>query len=802
MLRNYFLVTLRKLFHSKNYFLLSLIGLSVSIAAVLLIAMFIVNEMSYDRFHTKALRIVSINSKFSGKNETRLISRIPFPAKQILLNNYPEVQKVVRFYRDVQIQPLLQYGDTRYTEDDVVYTDPEFLDVFDFELIKGDKTNPFPSTNSIIVTDESALRYFGDDDPVGKTIRYQNNVDVIVTGVVKAPPRQSHIKFDFLMPVEFQRQRWKVAVNNFYDLEEDWNWHGAWTYVLLKEDNDMGPFAEKIEDIPHRYYPQDEQDGYEFQVVKLADVHMNKDATGNMSPSGSKQQLMMFIGISVLLLSMASINYTNLATAHFINRLKEAGLRQTLGARRGDIVIQFIGESIAVVCSSFLIGLAVAQFTQPFFSPLFNDGLNGDVLFDPWFLISCIAISTAIGIASALYPAIMISRQPAFRLFKGSIVRQSVSLLSLRSVLVMIQLGMSTLLILGVLLIREQLSFIQNKDLGYKKDNILTITNAITMSDYETFRNDVLNLPGVEQVYRGYFPGANISRHTFHVQGIPEPLPMFLRFIGPNFLETFDIPLVAGSSSIHDTHPDSSHYILVNEKGARDLGWTNEEAIGKKVSYTGGNDNKKVYDLEIIGVVKDANFESLYNPIQGSFFQFMDGGNVAICLDGKSLSSDIQNIDQIWKKRNSGSPMEYNFLSDNVEGQYKKEEKLSQAIIYFTSLAIVISCIGLVSLTSFIAQQRTKEIGIRKVHGATVKDISGMFISYFLKLSVVALLISIPLGYHFSNKWLQNFAYHTEPGVELVLKCVLISVALILVSVVSKVVHASRQNPVVSIRHE
>ena len=802
MLRNYFLVTLRKLFRSKNYFLLSLAGLSVCIAAVLLIAMFIANEMSFDKFHSKASRIVSINSKFNSENESRLIARVPFPAKPVLLNNYPEVEKVVRFYRDIQIQPLLQHGDVRYTEANVVYTDHEFLEVFDFELIKGNKTNPFPSTNSIIVTDESALRYFGDSDPIGKTIRYQNNVEVIVTGVVKTPPLNSHIQFDFLMPVEFQRLRWKVAINNYYDLEEDWNWHGAWTYVLLKKDSDIDLFANKIKSIPRQFYPKDEQNSYEFQVVKVTDVHMNREATGNMSAPGSKQQLMIFIGISVLLLSMASINYTNLATAHFINRLKEAGLRQTLGARRGDIVIQFIGESIAVVCTSFLIGLAVAQLTQPFFSPLFGDSLNGDILFDPMFLTSCIAIAVVIGVVSALYPAITISRQPGFRLFKGSIVRQSTSLFSLRSMLVMVQLAMSTLLILGVLIIREQLSFIQNKDLGYNKENILTITNAITMGDYETFRNEVVNLSGVQEVYRGYFPGASIARHTFHIQGIAEPLPMYLRFIGPNFLETFDIPLAYGRSAIAGDHPDSSRYILINEKAAKDLGWTNEDAIGKKVSYTGGNDNKTVYDLEVIGVIKDANFESLYNPIQGSFFQFMDGGNVALRLDSKSLGLTVRKIEEVWKKRESGSPMEYSFLSDSIDGQYRKEEKLSRAILYFTTLAIVISCVGLVGLTSFIAQQRTKEIGIRKVHGATVKDISRIFLAYFLKLSVIALLVAIPLGFYFSNEWLQNFAYHTQPGVELFLKCVMISVALILVSVVSKVVHASRQNPVVSIKHE
>jgi putative ABC transport system permease protein len=464
--------------------------------------------------------------------------------------------------------------------------------------------------------------------------------------------------------------------------------------------------------------------------------------------------------------------------------------------------LQFICESVAVVWASLLIGLAIAQLSQPFFSPLFNNSLLSDILFDPKFLALCVAVSVLVGIMSALYPAISISRHSTYRAFRSSIVQQGTSIFSIRSMLVMVQLGMSTLLILAVLLIRDQLSFIQNKDLGYKKSNILTITNAITMENYQAFRNDVMNLSGVEQVYRGYFPGGTTSRHTFHVQGVAQPLPMYLRFIGPNFLQTFDIPLAYGRS-VPDVPPgDSSRYVLINETGVRELGWTHEDAIGKRVSYTGGNDNKTVYNLQIIGVIKDANFESLYNPIQGSFFQPMNGGDIAIRLEGTSLTASIQRIEDVWKRTETGTPMEYSFLTDSIASQYLKEERLSTAILYFTSLAIAISCLGLIGLASFITQQRTKEIGIRKVHGATAEDISRLYVSYFLKLLMLALALTVPLGMYVSTEWLQNFAYHTEPGVEIVLKCVLISVTLILVSVVIKVVQASHLNPVVSIKHE
>jgi putative ABC transport system permease protein len=790
------------MFQNRSYFLLSLTGLAICIAAVLLIAMHIANELSYDRFHTKVSRIVTINSRFNGENESRLIARIPFPAKPILLNHYPEVEKVVRMYRDVQVEPLLQHGDVRYTEGGVVYTDPEFLEVFDFELVHGNRENPFPTVNSIIVTDQSALRYFGSSDPLGKTIRYQNAVDLTVVGVVKAPPVNSHIKFDFLVPVELQRQRWKVAVNNFYDLEEDWNWHGAWTYVLLKGNSNPDQFAKKIVDIPRRYYPEDERNNYTFELQHMASVHMDAESIGKMSPSGSKQQVMMFVGISVFLLLMGSINYTNLAIAHLMNRLKEAGLRQTLGARKGDIVFQFVCESVVMACAALLIGLAIAQLTQPFFAPLFDGRLLEEILFEPSFLITCILCAVFIGIASGLYPSITLSRYSAFKAFKSVVIRQNTSLYSVRSILVMVQLAMSTLMIMGALIIRDQLDFVKEADLGYKKDNILTITNAITMNNYEAFRNEVSNLPGVEQVYRGYFPGASMSRHTFHIQGESQPLPMFLRFIGPNFLETFDIPLVRGRHVPQVLHPDSSRYILINEKGVSQLGWTNDEAIGKLVSYTGGNDNKTVYKLEIIGVIRDANFESLYNPIQPSFFQPMDGGDVAILMDGRSLGNTIEAIKQAWNKTEPGTPMNYSFLSDSIEGQYHKEEKLSKAIFYFTSLAITVSCIGLIGLTSFLAQQRTKEVGIRKVHGANATDISQLFMGYFLKLSFIALAVSIPIGFFVTESWLQNFAFHVNPGVGIIVKCSLTSMILSIASVIFNVIKASKQNPVVSIKHE
>lgn len=800
MLRNYLLIAARKFAADKSYFIISVVGLSVAISAALLIAAFTVHETSYDGFHTKADRIVQINSKYSGKNENRLIARIPFPAKPKLIDNYPEVELVVRFYRDMQSQPLLQYQENRFRESQVVFTDPEVFSMMDFELLQGSREHPFPTVNSVIITEKAAFRYFGDSDPVGKVLRYENSADLTVVGVVSSPPSNSHIQFDFLIPVEFQRARWKIAANNFYDLEEDWNWHGAWTYVLLREDADVVLFGKKVAGIPMEFYPDDEKGDYTFGVQRLRDIHLNHEVNGNMTPPGSRQQLMIFVGVAILLLTIATINFTNLSTAHFMKRMKETALRKTLGARRAEIVLQFVAESVMVVTVALLVGVALAEVGQPFFAPLFGPTSLSEILSDPFIAAFCLIFCLGLGALSALYPATIISRYSAFQIFRNIVHRQGTSMFSFRSSLVIVQLGMSTLLIFGILVIRDQLRFLKNKDLGYTRDNILVIRNAFGMRDFAAFKNDVEAVAGVSRVYRGYFPGSTISRFAFKIDGIAQPASMYLRFIGDGFLETFQIPLAFGRAPEIE-HPDSSNYVLINERGVRELGLSNEEVVGRKITYTGGNDNKTVFNLEIVGVLKDANLESLYNPVQGSFFQFSDWGNIAVRLQDQT-DETVAAISSIWKKHEPDSPFDFGFLDASIDEQYRKEERLSEGIVYFTTLAILISCFGLLGLTSFITQQRTREIGIRKVHGASVREIAGMFIFHFLKISAVAFLIAIPAGIYLSNGWLQNFAYHTDVGIGLILKCLAIAICLALLTVISKVVHVSAQNPVSSLKYE
>jgi putative ABC transport system permease protein len=797
MILNYLHVGLRNIARHRVYFLVGVASLSIGIVTALFVYAYVANERSFDRFHSKGKNIVRVNSKFTEETIRRVSSRTPFPLKAVLVESFPEVELVARFGAIASSRAILNYNGYISFED-ISFADPEFLKVFDFKLVKGDMNHALDHPNSVILTERTASKYFRDDDPIGKTLRYQGRADLTVTGIMQDTPVNSHIRFDVLLPIEFQRIDWRIPQNNFYDSEQDWLWNGSWTYVLLREGADADEFESRIAELPKKYYSDQNRQSYRYEVQRLSDVHFSDKVTAQPTPPSSSAQIAVVALIGILILIIATINFTNLSTAQAPVRSKEVGLRKTFGARKSQIIFQSLSETSLVVLMAMFIGIVVVQAAFPVFSRIVGRELT--LVFDRQ-LIAWIGVGGAvITILAGLYPAIIISRPNLSRALKGDVAKERYSMFSLRNGLVVFQLTVSIALISGMFIIRDQMDFIRNKDLGFDKSKIVTIRNGNSFDNFGAFKEKLLGVSGIDDVYRGYFPGQAGWTVTWTVEGKVQPVTMPVQMVDDNFVSMFGMRMIAGRDFIRGNRADTA-YALINRKMARDMGWSDEEALGRKLSYIGGNDNKTLIERRVVGVVQDANLESLYKPVQAMVFQLSPWGDVAVKINGR-IDEMLRIIEQTYKETAPGRPFEYNFLDADINSLYTREEKLARVVQGFGILAIVISCSGLLALCSFVTRQRTKEVAIRKVHGASIFEISILLGRYFLTLGLVSAAIAIPVIYYFSNEWLSTFAFSTRPGVGLGIKTVIALVVLIFAGVSYHIARVSRTNAAVILKSE
>ncbi|MEM9328260.1 MAG: ABC transporter permease [Bacteroidota bacterium] len=811
MLRNYLKMTYRTLRASKTFTFINIFGLALGMAAFMLITAFVTQEMSYDDFHTKKDRIYRLQYQYSARDEERVVSRVAFPVKQRLMENYPEVERIVRFYQNRIDRTTLSFGDQMYTEDNVLFADPELLEVFDFELERGDPKTVLSQMNSIVLTKKAAIKYFGDEDPLGKSMKYKDQDALQVTGILQNVPTNSHLQFDMIVPVELQRQRWmRNQNNNGYDFEKDWKWSGAWTYVLLKEGASYGSFAThfQLDGIDGFGRLPDREIHYQYLAQPMSDVYFDKDVISQIGPTGNQVQVYALIAVAFLILVIATINFINLSTARSARRAKEVGLRKVMGAFRQQLIFQFVCESIVVCAVAALGGVLIVHAMIPVFSQFIGKTIAIPYGAHPEIVLYLIVGIVSVGFLAGLYPAFYLSKFLPSRTLKGNFERQGRKHMGLRMFLVTGQFIISNVLIVGVLVIQGQLSFIKNKDLGFDKDQTIVLThgNKIDKS-FSLLETELRKIPGIEHVGLGYVAGESGWGQTFRVNGEETPLAkrLGLKHVGYNFVDMYDLEVVEGRFFQRDSKMDSASAILLNEAAVQVFGWTPEEALGQKFSYSGGNDNRTIYRLQVIGVLKDANFESLYEPVRPSVFQLAQWGDVAIKYNVATRAELFDAIDETqkaWEAVTPRWPFEFRFLDDHIAEQYKKDELLGELIKYFGLLAITIACLGLLGLASFVVQKRTKEIGVRKVMGATVRGILLLIGRNFLLLVVGSYLLSIPIAHWLAGQWLQDFAFRIELSWTFFVMAGLISFVISFVAVSSQSLRAALLNPVDALKYE
>jgi putative ABC transport system permease protein len=794
MLKNYFQVALRNLLRNKSASLIKVISLSVGMICFAIISLFVYHELSYDRFHDHPEQVYRVVKDFVNDDGSRVPDATTPPAlSPAIQKDLPEVAYTARVFPNWGRKYLISWKENQSYEEKVVRIDSSFFDIFSFQFVKGDKATAISKwENFIVITESTAKRYFGDADPIGMPLKLdigQEGTDFFVSGVLKDVPETSHFTFDFLIPIRSVR---------YAQLDTDWDWYNFYTYVRLKPYTDPALFQSKLQQL---FKKSDPESLNEYYAQLLTDIHLKSNLKWELSTNGDYSYIRILATIAIFVVILAAINYINLVTAQSARRAKEVGIRKVSGAVKSTLINQFLMESVMLSTLATFISIAAVETLLPLFSNLFGSTLsffeaqNTKVL---W-LVTGVGIST--GLIAGLYPAFYLSSFQPVKVLKGSLSGFAGDAF-LRKGLVTFQFVISTVLIIGTFVISSQIDFVRNKKLGFGKDNVMVIHNTANLQNRDALLTEIRKATGVEQAggADGTLGGQNWTTSVESVDGENELLLNFLS-TDYDFLKVMRVEFLEGRNFSRETAADSSAIVL-NETAVRQLG-LKEPYSGQRISY--GEDNNGVVQYgNVIGVIRDFHFTSFHEPIKPfGFFLIQNRINkFFITTDGSDLTQSIAEVQKIWTTLVPNRPFEFTFQDEQVAKLYASEVKFQTLFSNFTFVAIVIACLGLFGLSAYTAQQRTKEIGIRKTLGASVLGVTQLLSKEFLKLSLISVLISIPIAWYAMHQWLQNFAYHVELNAWMFVISAVVAVAIALATVSIQSIKAALANPVDSLRSE
>jgi putative ABC transport system permease protein len=795
MLRNYLKIVLRIIRRHKGYSFINIAGLAMGMACALLILLWIQDELSYDRFHKNGKNIYRIIVE--NDQGLRSAGTCPIPLSPRLKQVYPEILDSTRFCNGFQ-EFLVECGDRVFSEE-IGIADPAFFTMFSFPFSKGDPRKALDDPQSLIMTEKMARKYFGLEEPLGKTLQIlssrQKNISFQVTGILKDIPRNSHLQFQIFVP--FQALDELVWWAHDFEKWSDWSY---FTYVLTKPGTYIPELNEKITDLVRQ---NDEGDDLtsQFFVQPLASIHLHSDFRYDLAGHGDIRTIRIFAVVALFILLIACANFMNLSTARFQRRSKEVGLRKTIGAQRIQLIQQFLGESLFFVLSAFFAALVLVRFSLPLFNQLTGKPLAIN-LDDPGFLMSLAAVIFFTALLSGSYPAFFLSAFRPTDVLKGT-SRALAKGTFFRKFLVVLQFSLSVAIIICTTVVADQLAFLQKKKLGFHKDNViyLPLDGALRKS-YATARNELLQNPAIAGVAASDQLLTQILRSSTgaKLEGREVCKDIGINFLSadPSLLRTLDMEISEGRFFSKEFPSDSSQAVIINQTLARILG--GENLIGKALrNYNDGR------TLQIIGIIEDFHFESLHHrvkplmivPQSDSEFKYM-----YVRIEPGAISSSIPILEDLWKKYGSGNPFTYHFLDQTIDRLYASEKRTGKIFLAFAFIAIFISCLGLFGLASFTAEQRTKEIGIRKVLGASAGNIFTALTVNFAKWVLAANIIAWPFAYFAMHMWLQNFAYKTNIGLWIFVLTAGISLGIAILTVGYQTIRAALANPAESLRCE
>ena len=787
---NYTKSALRSIRRHKGYSLINISGLAIGLTVCMLIVLWVADEWSFDRFNSNAGWIYRIyrNESATKANSTSVLT--PPPMAAALKSDFPEIIKATRF--GYWRRQLVTYKDKSFNEPGFRNADPDFFDMFSFPLLKGDPETVFSNPYSVVLTEITAAKYFGEEDPIGKILTVNNTYDVTVTGVVHNESLNSSLEFDLLAPFEILLKE-SIGENN----ADNWGFNSFGTYVMLVQSASAESLNQKLTGYLKKY---SEEDTDTLVLQPLTDIHLFSNLGHDLSNRGDIKYVWIFSALAVFVLLIACVNFMNLTTARSASRAREVGLRKVVGAGRPQLIRQFFGESILMALLALVIAFFLLEFLLPLFNTLSEKQLTSDWLNIPALLLGFIGLALLTGILSGIYPALFLSSFQPIRVLKGSMSSTRANPL-FRKVLVIFQFTLSVFLIIGMLLISHQLSYMRNIDLGFSRDHIIHLSiHGALHEKYNAIRERFLQDPDVVHVTASMALPTNIqsSPGTPMWEGRSPDAQMEIKadFVDYEYIETFEIPLVEGRSFSREHSTDPETAFIVNEEAVRRMG-LEKPVVGKMFGFWN-------IDGQIIGVMKDAHFQTLHQKIEPLVFKMFPSWlrRMYVKIRSDNVSVTLASLNKTWDGMNLGYPFEYQFLDEDFHNLYKSEARLGKIFQYFAALAVFIACLGLFGLASFIAEQRTKEIGIRKVLGSSTAGIMALLNRQFIKWIAVANLIAWPIAYFAMQKWLQKFAYRADMEIWIFLLSAALGLAVAFLTVSIQALKAARANPVDSLKHE
>ncbi|HTD39328.1 MAG TPA: ABC transporter permease [Mucilaginibacter sp.] len=800
MIWTYFKIAFRRLQKSRLYTLINLVGLTVGITSCLLIGLFIINELGYDRFNKNADRIVRMTMQF-GEGGKQKFAQTGTKAGPQLKRTFPQVESFVRTIND---QPVVKNGDHMYNEKHFLYADSAFFKIFSFKLLRGDPKTALDAPDKVVLTESTARRYFGNADPIGKSISVNGHVtpkSYEVAGIVADAPENSQVKYDF------------IASFTSMDASKHEEWWTAnyITYLLLHKPDQLPGFQQQLNTymrgVSKNELKMPVNGPLLYNLEPLLWVHLHSQLDG-LEPNGSATTVYILGIIALLILAIACINYTNLATVQSSAKSTEIGIRKVLGAQKSQLFGQFIGESFLLTIFALVLAVVLALVFLPYFNQLTGKEMAFSALLKPLPILVMVLLCVAIAFASGGYPAFVLSNAKLINILKSGLKLTSSGGV-FRKALIIFQFTVSVCLIIATIIVVQQLNYVRHKDLGYDKDHVIVVsTDSYVHSKYEAIKAGIAQIPGVLSVTgANAMPtfvqwGDGVSADNGHgkinlnITCLPSDLGL---------IKTLNMKLIAGADfndnefKLMDTTNKWKNFrysCILNETAANDLGWTPEQAIGKSID--------KGAPGKVVGVIKDFHFSSLHQPI-GPMMLFLDTSFTnyyMIKVAGDKIPATLHTLQAFWKDRVPTIPFDYRFLDDNYNSLYQTEQKTATVFTTFSSLAILLACLGLFALSAFATVQRTKEIGIRKVLGANVAGIVGLIAKDFLKLTLIAVIIASPLAWYGMNRWLQDFAYRINIQWWVFAAAGVLSVLIAFITVSMQSIKAALANPVDSLRSE
>ncbi|HEX2967928.1 MAG TPA: ABC transporter permease [Bacteroidales bacterium] len=806
MLRNLLKHSLRSFKRQVSYVLINILGLSIGIACSLLIALYIINESTYDRYNVKKDRIFRtiLNGKISGQEVT--VSSSPAIMGPTLVKEFPEVESFCRMTGDGPT--VIEYAGQVFTEKDIIAVDSSFFNFFSIPVLKGDPASVLNDRHEAVLSESTVKKIFGEEDPIGKQIKIgTDTVKFTITGIMADVPEKTHFRANVLTSI--MTSPWRVD-------NPTWMSNNLNTYLLLKPNSSAASVDGKFHDLLVKYVgPEIEKymgismddflkqgNKYRFYLQNLTDFHLDPSIQAEFKPAIDTKYLQIFAAIAIMIVLIAAINFMNLATAQASRRAKEVGVKKVGGSTRGMLIFQFLSETFMLTLVALILALILIKVSLPWFSSLLDVNLSLKLL-SSWYIVPALVLfAVFVGILAGSYPAFFLSSFNPYEVLKGSLKSSSRNGI-LRRVLVIFQFSVSILLIIGTMLMYRQINYMLNKDVGFDKKNLIVIERAHAIGGkMQSFKNEIKQIPGVVNISSSTaVPGNNNNNNGYGIEGrSEESFLMTTSWVDYDFIETYGIKLASGRF-FDNSYTSDSTACLVNESAIKNFSITDPE----HTRVMDPNGDKNDY-RQILGVMKNFNFESLRNPIYPYIVKVQDKnffwGYITIRLRETDQASTIAAIESKWKEFIPNTPLQYYYLEDNFKQMYKQEKQNAKMAVIFSILAIFVASLGLFGLTSYTVEQRTKEIGVRKAMGSSIGGIYVQISKEIVILVSVSSLIAWPVVYYWAGKWLQNFYYHISPGIFSFVLGLLIAIGIAVLTISYRVLKAARVNPAQSLKYE